>query len=130
MVMLRVVSDDDRPGPPTGPYPYECVACFVDRMTRLHGCTNQLTWATRWRDRCAPRATALERRLQANGGFCDCEVLMNVYARPEWLREEWDDAEESDVEAPAADAPDAPPPPCFGVRKGSTQACAHWTSPY
>lgn len=125
MVTLRLVSDDDRSGPASEPYPHECVACFVDRMTRLHGCTDRLTLVKRWRDRCAPRATALERRLEAKGGFCDCEVLMNVYARLEWLWEQGGAADE-----PVADDRDGAPPPCFGVRKGSTQACAHWTSPY
>jgi Protein of unknown function (DUF2695) len=125
MARLRLVSDEDAPGPPADPYPHECVACFVERMTRAHGCSNQLTWAALWRDRCAPRATALERRLQSRGGFCDCEMLTNVYARTEWLREQW----VTDPDDLAPDDPDAEPPPCFGVRKGSTQPCAHWVPP-
>lgn len=125
MVRLRLVGRDDRPVGSDEPRPHECVACFVDRMTRTHGCDNGLTWAVLWRDRCAPRATALERKLRSRGGFCDCEVLVNVYARPQWLGErpavaaEWVE-EESDGE----------PPRCLGVRKGSTQACGHWHSPY
>lgn len=125
MANLRLIRGEDQPDLTAEPRPYECVACFLDRVIRMHGCDNQLTWALRWRDRRAPRATALRRRLEAHGGFCDCEVLMNVYARPEWLRGQWDDADQ-----PVVDDRDVAPPPCFGVRKGSTQVCAHWTSPY
>lgn len=47
----------------------------------------------------------LGRMLAGRGGFCDCEVLLNVY--PEWLVEE-----------------DEPPSACAGVsRRGSTQPC-------
>jgi Protein of unknown function (DUF2695) len=125
MVKLRLVTDGDRPGPPDEPAPDECLACFVDRMMRLYGCANRLTWAMRWRDRRAPRATALRRRLEARGGFCDCEVLMNVHVRPEWLPGPW-----GEVDSRPATTGEGTAPPCFGVRRGSTQACAHWTSPY
>ena len=115
MVKLRLVTDDDLPAAPAAtPYPSECVACFIDRMTRAHGCSDRLTWASRWRDQRAPRATALERRLESRGGFCDCEVLMNVYARPERL------GDGSDAD------PDAEPLECLGVRKGSTRPCIRW----
>ncbi len=107
--MLRVMDDDEVPGPPALPGPRECLACFVERMVEAHGCGNRLQWALLWRDRRAPRATALERRLQAGGGYCDCEVLANVYAR----KQEWFGAE---------------PPPCLEVnRAGSSQPCASWT---
>lgn len=128
-MLLRLVTDD-LPDPPAEPDSRECVACFVDRMTRAHGCSNQLTWAALWRDRCAPRATALERRLRAKGGYCDCEMLMNVFVRQEWLREQWAWATDVDDDDPVEDDPDAEPPECFGVRKGSTQPCAHWVPPY
>jgi hypothetical protein len=114
MARLRLVTDDDMPGPPAMPNPSECVPCFVDRMTRAHGCSNRLTWASLWRDQQAPRATALERRLESRGGLCDCEVLRNVYVRPEWLGS--NPAAHADAEAPA----------CLGVRKGSTQPCMRW----
>ena len=78
--------DDELPGPPALPGPRECLVCFVERMVVAYGCGNRLHWAALWRDRRAPRATALERRLQRSGGYCDCEVLANAYAR----REEWD----------------------------------------
>ena len=48
-------------------------------MVGEFGCDNKLRWVRRWRDACAPRATALERRLESRGGYCDCEVAFNVY---------------------------------------------------
>ena len=73
--------------------------------------------------------------MRANGGYCDCEMLMNVYVRQEWLRERWEWADEDDddpaeIGAEVEPEPDAEPPECFGVRKGSTQPCAHWLPPY
>jgi Protein of unknown function (DUF2695) len=134
VVTLRLVTDEEVPGPPAEPRRHECVACFVDRMTRAYGCSDHLSWVARWRDRCAPRATALERRLRAKGGYCDCEMLTNVYARSEWLREQWewageDDGESADGASVGAEAESAPPP-CLGVRRGSTQPCPHWVAPY
>lgn len=123
---LRLVTGDDRPGPPARPHPHECVACFVERMTRAYGCSNELTWAVRWRDHCAPRATALERRLRAKGGFCDCEILMNVYVRPEWLPDPWIGADEPSPGGAAGDEVEAPA--CLGVRQGSTRTCPHWVA--
>jgi hypothetical protein len=90
----------------TAPGDRECLTCYLIRMVDEFGCDNHLPWAEHWRDRNAPRATALAARLGARGGFCDCEVLMNVY--PHLLRE--DD--------------DPPPLPCLGVsRRGSTKPC-------
>jgi uncharacterized protein DUF2695 len=115
MVTLRLVGDDDLPGPPAQPRPSECLPCFVDRMISAYGCSDQLTWVCLWRDRRAPRATALERRLETRGGFCDCEVLANVFVRPATAGASGDDID-----------PEAEPPPCRGVRKGSTQPCGQW----
>jgi hypothetical protein len=84
----------------------ECVACYVGRMLDEFGCDNRLRWVGLWRDECAPRATALERRLSSRGGFCDCEVALNVYPEQMLLAE------------------DEPRPPCDGVsRRGSTMPC-------
>lgn len=96
----------------TWPRSGECLACYLDRMME-HGCSGRLQWAGRYRDLVAPRATALERRLGAMGGYCDCEVLMNAYVPLAGLAE-------PGVEPPVLG-------PCRGVRAGSTQPCALWT---
>lgn len=90
----------------TAPGDRECLLCYVTRMVSEFGCDNHLRWAGHWRDRNAPRATALAGRLADRGGFCDCEVLLNVY--PGLLPED-DQAELA---------------PCLGVsRRGSTKPC-------
>lgn len=93
----------------TEPRDRECLACYVGRMLTEFGCAGSLRWSMHWRNRCAPRATALARRLADRGGYCDCEVLLNVY--PEGLRDE-----------------DDPLLPCAGVsRRGSTRPCRRAT---
>jgi hypothetical protein len=89
----------------TAPRERECLPCYVARMVTDFSCDNQLRWSTRWRDHNAPRATGLPDRLRKRGGFCDCEVLFNVY--PDHLPEEVGDLV-----------------PCSGVgRRGSTEPC-------
>ena len=61
----------------TAPGPDECVLCSVERMLAAFDCDCTLRWARRWRDLRLSRATALERRLEARGGSCDCEVLLD-----------------------------------------------------
>jgi len=90
----------------TRPRDKECLACYLVRMLGEFGCDNKLRWVRRWRDACAPRATALERKLENRGGYCDCEVAFNVYP-DQMLFDE-----------------DAAMPPCAGVsRRGSTAPC-------
>ncbi len=119
--MTHVVIENEPPGQPAVPRAGECVVCFVDRMTRAYGCAGRLLWAGIWRAGCAPRATALERRLGQKGGYCDCEVLMNAYVRRELLHARlgggWGSWTEEDERL------EQDPPACLGVRKGSTQAC-------
>jgi len=59
------------------PHPGECLACFVARMLDTIGCDTSLRFACHYRDRVAPRSTALERRLGDLGGFCDCEIFLS-----------------------------------------------------
>lgn len=96
----------------TWPRRGECIACYLDRMME-HGCSGQLRWAARYRDLSAPRASGLERRLAAMGGYCDCEVLMNAYIPLAAL------ADPGTVPAHLG--------PCRRVRPGSTQPCTLWT---
>ena len=101
------------------PHPAECVLCYVVRMLGEHGCDETLRWTGRFRELRSPRATALEGRMQAVGGFCDCEVFLNGYRlRREHL--------ERDIHTDELRAPDHPPT-CAGVgRLDSTKPCTLW----
>lgn len=101
----------------TRPRAGECLVCYVARMLDDFGCDNTLRFAASYRDQVAPRATGLERRLQNLGGFCDCEIFLNGFGLAPHLR-----AYDGDGEEVAAEVL----PACAGVRRGSTQACAHW----
>src|SRR6478672_10995228 len=69
----------------TTPGDGECLLCFMHRQLDDFGCDNTLRFATRFRDLRVPRATALERRLEQVGGFCDCEVFMKGFT----LHDRW-----------------------------------------
>jgi uncharacterized protein DUF2695 len=97
------------------PMPVECLACYVWRMLDEFGCNATLRWARRWRDARAPRATALERRVAARGGFCDCELFLNV----------WVPKAESPTNTACSDG-SAPYRLCRGVRRDSSQPCDLW----
>jgi hypothetical protein len=103
----------------TAPHPGECLPCFIARMVGLHGCDNSLRWARRWRDLQLPRASGLERRLRARGGYCDCEVLLNGWMLGTEL-EALDDEDEPELDEPGD------PPPCPGVPSRSDQPCDQW----
>jgi hypothetical protein len=99
----------------TDPYEGECLFCYVFRMLE-YGCpADRLTWARRWRDLRAPRATSLERRLAARGGFCDCEIFLNGW-----------EPRDLGVDDNGDEAYPQVMPPCRGVRRGSTQHCSLW----
>lgn len=104
----------------TAPGPGECVLCFAARMVSEFGCDTTMRWVRRWRDLRVPRATGLVRRLNARGGFCDCEVFMNGWS----LRE---DLLVVDADAGELVDPDELPP-CPGVGPRSTQPCAVWVT--
>jgi hypothetical protein len=90
------------------------------------GCADGLRWARHYRDLRAPRATALEQRLGAKSGFCDCKIFLNAYelAPEHWIRP----APYVEDGVTYQDDPSypAPMPPCQGVRKGSTRGCYLW----
>ena len=50
---------------------------LADGIEAAVGCDTMLRWARRWRHLVRPRAAGLERRLEARGGFCDCEIFGN-----------------------------------------------------
>jgi hypothetical protein len=105
----------------TEPRPSECLLCYVHRMLE-HGCTG-LRWASHYRDRRAPRATSLERRLARKGGYCDCEIFLNAYQLdPRHVVSRAED----DFDLTWETALRAPVLSCRGVRRGSTQGCELW----
>jgi hypothetical protein len=63
----------------TEPWESECLPCYIIRMLGEFGCDNTLRWAARWRDLRAPDAPDLEDELADQGGYCDCEVALNVH---------------------------------------------------
>lgn len=63
----------------TEPGERECLRCYLLRMINEFGCDGAHRWTIRWRDRRAPRARGLPRRLAQLGGCCDCEVMLNVF---------------------------------------------------
>ena len=102
----------------TAPTHGECVLCYCARMVRQFGCDTTQRWARRWRDLRAPRATALPRRLEARGGFCDCEIFMNGWTVRDDLLVL--DPDTGDLEPPPGD------PVCERVRAGSARGCGLW----
>ena len=87
----------------TAPASAECLRCFLLRMITEFGCDGTFRWTIRWRDVCAGQPRKLLDQLAGRGGYCDCEVLMNIY-------------------------PDYPPVdaalPCAGIPKpGSSRPC-------
>lgn len=101
----------------TSPSPGECLYCYVARMLGEFGCDNTLRFACSFRNRRAPRAVALERRLGMRGGYCDCEMFLNDRQLAEHLagRDEHGDPLRPDDD-----------PACAGVRRGSTRGCTNW----
>ena len=63
----------------TAPARAECLRCFLLRMITEFGCDGTFRWTIRWRDVCAGQPGKLLDQLAGRGGYCDCEVLMNVY---------------------------------------------------
>lgn len=59
------------------PDEHECLYCYLDRVLQVFGCDG-LTFTTRWiTSRRRPHKWVL-RWVEANGGFCDCEVILNA----------------------------------------------------
>jgi hypothetical protein len=100
------------------PHEGECLTCYVTRMVEAHGCDLTLRWARLFRDAAAPADDRLERRLEADGGTCDCEVPIMVWTPvPPWA-----------TGPPFAGEPLWPGslPPCAGAVAGSTAPCLLW----
>jgi Protein of unknown function (DUF2695) len=101
----------------TRPAPGECVLCYLHRMLRAFGCDTTLRWVRRWRDLVRPGLATFERRFEARGGFCDCEVFWNGWTLRDDLRVL---DENGDLEWPAE------LPRCAGLGPRSARPCTHW----
>lgn len=96
------------------PFRHECLACYVFRML-AQGCDG-LKWSRTYRDMRAPRATALERKFPELGGYCDCEVMANVFHPVEAM---WELDESGEIDETCV-------PQCREVRLGTIRPCALW----
>lgn len=123
------------------PRPGECLACYVFRQLGEFGCNGTHRFAENFRDRTAPRATALLERLGRMGACCcDCEMFLNAFTfgpKP-WITSmpfgeligiRFGSEEAIDVREKLGI--DEPPATtlylcCRLVRRGSTQACGNW----
>ena len=104
----------------------ECLQCYVARMLGEFRCNRTLRFAEAYRDRQAPRATALLERLATVGACCDCEMFLNAWLPHPSL---WSPGREEVIDGITyRDEPEPPEvlPPCGGVRRGSTQPCDLW----
>jgi hypothetical protein len=59
--------------------PDECLCCYLVRMLEQFGCDGRHRFSEHWRDSRPRPMPALIRRLESGGGFCDCEVVFNVF---------------------------------------------------
>ena len=83
---LRAVTS--RPEPPRDG---ECLRCYLRRMLPAHGCDGKHRLVKVWQRHRTEVGPGLLRWLDERDGFCDCEVVMNVFGDE------------------LADAPDPPP---------------------
>jgi Protein of unknown function (DUF2695) len=73
---------------PLGPLPLEparraSLAWAIDHGLREHGCDNTLLAARTWAVREKVPWGRLQIQLEERGGYCDCEVLLNVLKPPD-----------------------------------------------
>jgi hypothetical protein len=62
-----------------GPEPHECLRCFVRRTVSRHGCDGGLRFVRRWQQANPSASSNLIADLEDQGGYCDCEVVLNVF---------------------------------------------------
>ncbi len=71
--------DDEEPPPlMLDEYQRAGLVAAVEAGLRREGCDNTLRSAQRWAAENGMRWPLLREQLEGNGGFCDCEVLLNV----------------------------------------------------
>ncbi|UOY92405.1 DUF2695 domain-containing protein [Ectobacillus sp. JY-23] len=62
------------------PEKLESLGVYLQNKIEFFGCDHTLTYTKEWLDENVPksRKSKVVRAIQNQGGFCDCEVLMNV----------------------------------------------------
>jgi hypothetical protein len=70
----------------TGVADGECLYCYLVRMFEEVGCAGGHRHSQRWAAAQPRPMTRLVDWFVANGGWCDCEVVLNVF-RPGWRTE-------------------------------------------
>lgn len=73
---------DRPPAVLTIPQAGECLPCFLRRAVNRRGCGGRLSLTSEWQwaqRRRGIRTGGLTAYLKRHGGYCDCEVLTNVY---------------------------------------------------
>ena len=72
--------EDDVPAPALGltAEQQSALAAAIAAGLEEHGCDNTLRAARQWAAHAQVRWSTLEAALERNGGFCDCEVVLNV----------------------------------------------------
>jgi hypothetical protein len=61
------------------PQPHECLRCYVRRRVSRQGCDGTFRLVRHWLKFNRVVAAGVVDRLQADGGYCDCEVVLNVF---------------------------------------------------
>jgi Protein of unknown function (DUF2695) len=72
-----------RPPLPLEPAERAALAQAIHAGLREHGCDNTLRAARAWARRATVRWGWLRAVLEDRGGFCDCEVVLNVLEEPD-----------------------------------------------
>ncbi len=98
------------------PHHNECLVCFLVRAVPMLESTG-FAMTQVFRDANAPRATGLGARLEQLGIRGDAHLLQWGVVANGMI---WMDERCADCGMPTG------APPCFGVRKGSTQPCGLW----
>jgi Protein of unknown function (DUF2695) len=61
------------------PEAHECLRCFLRRMVSRHGCDGRLRFVRRWQQANPSAPADLAADCEEQGGYCDCEVVLNVF---------------------------------------------------
>lgn len=116
----RAAMTNTRAAPDVDPLDGECLACYVYRRIQRDECDGTLRWVRRWRARCAPEVIELENWLEYGGGYCDCEVIMNVFGD---IHSDPHPGDEPDPENPVVLVIPTAETGCRGVANRSTVPC-------